>query len=88
MKECSAKYEAGKGARTLGDKKWNDFRKAQCGAEATAARTPSTTPIRCAAVSSNSNSAEGHRGQAVSHAGTALRGSAVFSQRGIVQVRE
>jgi hypothetical protein len=44
MKECSAKYKAAKGAGTLGDVKWNDFRKAQCGAEATVAPTPSTTP--------------------------------------------
>jgi hypothetical protein len=35
--ECSAKYKAAKAAGTLGDQKWNDFRKAQCGADATAA---------------------------------------------------
>jgi hypothetical protein len=34
--ECSAKYQAAKAAGTLGDQKWNDFRKAQCGADATA----------------------------------------------------
>lgn len=34
--ECSAKYQAAKTAGTLGDQKWNDFRKAQCGADATA----------------------------------------------------
>jgi hypothetical protein len=32
--ECSAKYQAAKAAGTLGDQKWNDFRKAQCGAGA------------------------------------------------------
>ena len=37
MKECSAKYKAAKDAGTLNGMKWNDFRKAQCGAEATAA---------------------------------------------------
>ena len=37
--ECSAKYQAAKTAGTLGGQKWNDFRKAQCGAEATAAPT-------------------------------------------------
>src|SRR5262245_46172096 len=37
--ECSAKYQAAKSAGTLGGKKWNDFRKAQCGADATAAPT-------------------------------------------------
>ena len=35
--ECSAKYQAAKTAGTLGDQKWNDFRKAQCGADAAAA---------------------------------------------------
>jgi hypothetical protein len=32
--ECSAKYQAAKSAGTLGGMKWNDFRKAQCGADA------------------------------------------------------
>jgi hypothetical protein len=34
MAECSAKYQAAKSANTLGGLKWNDFRKAQCGADA------------------------------------------------------
>jgi hypothetical protein len=42
MHECSAKYQAAKSAGTLNGMKWNDFRKSQCGAEATAA--PTTTP--------------------------------------------
>ena len=37
MKECSAKYQDAKKANTLKGQKWNDFRKAQCGADATAA---------------------------------------------------
>src|SRR5436305_9382918 len=37
--ECSAKYQAAKTAGTLGGQKWNDFRKAQCGADATPAPT-------------------------------------------------
>ncbi|MGE3874276.1 MAG: hypothetical protein AB7F74_15095, partial [Parvibaculaceae bacterium] len=36
MKECSAKYQSAKDAGTLGDMKWNDFRKAECGPGATA----------------------------------------------------
>ena len=40
MQECSAKYKAAKDAGTLNGMKWNDFRKAQCGAEATAAPAP------------------------------------------------
>jgi hypothetical protein len=41
--ECSAKYQAAKTAGTLGGQKWNDFRKAQCGADATAA--PAAAPV-------------------------------------------
>src|SRR3954452_4562661 len=33
-KECSTKYQAAKQAGTLNGQKWNDFRKAECGAEA------------------------------------------------------
>ena len=42
MKECSAKYKAAQTAGTLKGQKWNDFRKAECGADAAA--TPSATP--------------------------------------------
>lgn len=45
--ECSAKYNAAKAAGTLGDVKWNDFRKAQCGD--LAAPAASTTPAAAAA---------------------------------------
>ncbi len=44
MKECSAKYKEAKAAGTLNGMKWNDFRKSQCGAEATAAPAPTTPP--------------------------------------------
>jgi hypothetical protein len=44
MKECSAKYKAAKESGTLAGMKWNDFRKAQCGAEAAAEPTPSAAP--------------------------------------------
>src|SRR5437868_11320280 len=40
--ECSAKYQAAKTAGTLNGQKWNDFRKAQCGADAAA--TPAAAP--------------------------------------------
>ena len=43
-KECSAKYQAAKAAGTLAGMKWNDFRKAQCGADATAAPPPAAPP--------------------------------------------
>jgi hypothetical protein len=38
--ECSAKYQAAKAGGTLNGQKWNDFRKAQCGADATPAAAP------------------------------------------------
>jgi hypothetical protein len=47
MKECSAKYQAAKSAGTLNGQNWRDFRKAQCGPDATAAApapTPATAP--------------------------------------------
>ena len=49
--ECSAKYQAAKTAGTLGDQKWNDFRKAQCGADAApaAAVAPAVTAPGAAA---------------------------------------
>ena len=40
--ECSAKYQAAKAAGTLGDQKWNDFRKAQCGSDAVATPAAAT----------------------------------------------
>jgi len=40
--ECSAKYQAAKTAGTLAGKKWNDFRKAECGSDAAA--TPAAAP--------------------------------------------
>jgi hypothetical protein len=42
MSECSAKYKAAQTAGTLNGQKWNDFRKAECAAEAAA--TPVTAP--------------------------------------------
>ena len=38
--ECSAKYQAAKTAGTLAGQKWNDFRKAQCSADATPMAAP------------------------------------------------
>ncbi|MER8492348.1 hypothetical protein NKI51_17930 [Mesorhizobium australicum] len=43
-KECSTKYQAAKAAGTLNGMKWNDFRKAECAAGASADTTkPATT---------------------------------------------
>ena len=42
--ECSAKYQAAKKDGTLGGQKWNDFRKTQCGPDATPAPAAAATP--------------------------------------------
>src|ERR1700761_3391580 len=52
--ECSAKYQAAKKDGSLNGMKWNDFRKAQCGADATppaapAAAAPAPAPATAAA---------------------------------------
>ena len=48
--ECSAKYKEAKAAGTLNGQKWNDFRKAQCGADATPmAAPPAAAPAPAAA---------------------------------------
>jgi hypothetical protein len=47
--ECSAKYQAAKSAGTLNGQKWNDFRKAECGAGSTAAAAPAGAPAAPAA---------------------------------------
>ena len=57
MKECSAKYQAAKNAGTLGGLKWNDFRKAQCGAGASVAAEPEPVqPTRTATAPSDDSS--------------------------------
>ncbi|MES0095615.1 hypothetical protein [Mesorhizobium sp. M0019] len=50
-KECSTKYQAAKAAGTLNGMKWNDFRKTQCAAGATAAAQPAATTKAAAASS-------------------------------------
>ena len=40
MQECSAKYKAAQTAGSLKGQKWNDFRKAECGTDASAAPAP------------------------------------------------
>jgi hypothetical protein len=47
--ECSAKYQAAKAAGTLNGQKWNDFRKAQCAADAAAAPVAVPAPAPAAA---------------------------------------
>lgn len=47
--ECSAKYQAAKSAGTLDGQKWNDFRKAHCGAAAAAPETAEAPAPKVAA---------------------------------------
>ena len=52
MSECSAKYKAAKADNSLNGMKWNDFRKAECGADASAAPAapaPAANPLKPAA---------------------------------------
>lgn len=58
MKECSAKYQSAKEAGTLGDLKWNDFRKTQCGDSAASPATPATTPSKSSAAAASSDKAK------------------------------
>ncbi|MBE7200296.1 MAG: hypothetical protein INR70_21165 [Parafilimonas terrae] len=44
-KDCSVKYQAAKQAGTLNGQKWNEFRKAECGAPADAATTTVPNPV-------------------------------------------
>jgi len=49
MAECSAKYQAAKTAGTLNGMKWNDFRKSECGAGATAGTVAAKKTAKSAA---------------------------------------
>jgi hypothetical protein len=69
--ECSAKYQAAKAAGTLGGQKWSDFRKAQCGADATPAPT-------AAAPAAPAPAAEKPKKEAAPVAAPAAVGNAVF----------
>jgi hypothetical protein len=55
--ECSAKYQAAKTAGTLAGMKWNDFRKAQCGADATPAAAPAAAPAPAPATAAKKEAA-------------------------------
>jgi hypothetical protein len=71
--ECSAKYQAAKTAGTLAGQKWNDFRKANCGADAVA--TPAAAP---AAPAPASAAKEAKKEAAPAAAPAAPSGPAVF----------
>ncbi len=71
--ECSAKYQAAKAAGTLNGEKWNDFRKAQCGAAAAA--TPAAAP---AAAPAAPKEAEAKSKKPAAAPAVAPTGNAVF----------
>ena len=48
-KDCSVKYQAAKQAGTLNGQKWNDFRKAECGASPDAVTTTVPNPVAAGA---------------------------------------
>ena len=73
--ECSAKYQAAKTAGTLNGQKWNDFRKAQCGADAAAA--PAATPAAAPAAPKEAE-AKPKKPEAAPAAAPAPSGPAIF----------
>jgi hypothetical protein len=72
MKECSAKYKAAQTAGTLNGMKWKDFRKSECGAQASAAPAAGASPS-----ASNAMTAPAPSRSAPSRA-PAVTGNAVF----------
>lgn len=60
-KECSTKYQAAKAAGTLNGMKWNDFRKAECGAGASAA-ADSAKPTKAKASTKTADTAKSDAG--------------------------
>src|ERR1700749_3040867 len=76
--ECSAKYQAAKKDGSLGTTKWNDFRKAQCGADAAPAATPAAAPAAPAAPPPAATTAKKETTPAAAPAAPAATGNAVF----------
>jgi hypothetical protein len=74
--ECSAKYQAAKTAGTLAGQKWNDFRKAQCGADATAA--PAATPAAAPAATEAAAKPKSKKDGEAAAAPAAPQGPAAF----------
>ena len=77
--ECSAKYKSAKDAGTLNGQKWNDFRKAQCAADATPAATTATPAAPAApAAPAPTTTAKKEAAPAAAPAPAAPSGPAVF----------
>src|ERR1700719_4482612 len=76
--ECSAKYRAAKAAGTLAGQKWNDFRKAQCGADATPVAAPRPPPALPPPVAEAKPKAAPKTTAAAPPAAPVITGNAVF----------
>src|ERR1700694_5480755 len=76
--ECSAKYQAAKTAGTLAGQKWNDFRKAQCGADATPVAAPTAAAPAPAAPKEAKKEAAPKKDATTAAAPAAPAGPAVF----------
>ncbi len=77
--ECSAKYQAAKKDGSLGTMKWNDFRKAQCGADATPAAAPTAAaPAAPPPAPAPTTTAKKEAAPAAAPAPTMPMGNAVF----------
>jgi hypothetical protein len=74
--ECSAKYQAAKTAGTLAGQSWNDFRKAQCAADAAA--TPAAAPAAAPAAPAAPKEAKKEAAPAAAPAAPVPVGNAVF----------
>src|ERR1700687_1630187 len=77
--ECSAKYQAAKAAGTLGGQKWNDSRKAKCGAAAAAAPAASPAAAPAAPAAPKAAEAKPKKEAAPAAAPAAPAGPAVFA---------
>ena len=78
MQECSAKYKQAKDAGTLGGQKWNDFRKAQCGADATPAAAPTAAAPAAPAAPAEPKQAKKEAAPAAAPAPTLPAGPAIY----------
>ena len=78
MTECSAKYKAAKDAGTLNGMKWNDFRKAQCAADAAPAATPAAAPAAPPPAPPPATTAKKETAPAAAPAAPVATGNAVF----------
>ncbi|MDN3276409.1 hypothetical protein QWJ07_19270 [Frankia sp. RB7] len=76
--ECSAKYQAAKKDGSLGTTKWNDFRKAQCGADATPAAPTAAAPAAPPPAAEPKTAAKKEAAPAAAPAPTMPMGNAVF----------